>query len=178
MNVDLAGTAGGTAGDTAVDTVQIDGTNGSDVITLSMRADGALLVDGLASEVVIEHFDPTDEIHINGLGGDDVINAGGLGAGGPKLVFDGGDGADVLVGDAGDDTLLGGAGDDVLLGNAGFDTLDGGPGNNTLIQDSATVASNTSGSAYGDVHLDHATGEQMTPEHASAVPSHSSDFLL
>jgi len=180
VNVDLAGTPGGTAGDTAVDTVEIDGTNGSDVITLSMRADGALVVDGLSSQVVVEHFDPTDEIHINGLGGDDVINAGGLGAGGPKLVLDGGDGADVLVGGAGDDTLLGGAGDDVLLGNAGFDTLDGGPGNNTLIQDGATVAPNPSASAYGDVHpdADHATGEQTTPEYASAVPSHSSDFLL
>ena len=45
------------------------------MITLSLRADGALVIDGLAAEVVIEHFDPTDVIHINGLAGDDVIEA-------------------------------------------------------------------------------------------------------
>jgi Ca2+-binding RTX toxin-like protein len=110
------------------------------VITLSTRADGALVVDGLSEQVVIEHFDPTDVIHIDGLGGDDVINAGGLGAGGPKLILEGGDGADVLIGGAGDDTLLGNAGDDVLNGGPGNDLLDGGPGNNVVIQDSATAA--------------------------------------
>jgi Ca2+-binding RTX toxin-like protein len=149
LNVDLAGTPGGTAGDNAVDTVEINGTSGSDVISLSMRADGALVVDGLASEVVIEHFDPTDAIHINGLGGDDVIDAGALGANGPKLTLDGGDGADVLLGGGGDDTLLGGAGDDVLIGGAGVDVLDGGPGNNIAIQ-SATAGPNATVSPYGD----------------------------
>jgi Ca2+-binding RTX toxin-like protein len=180
VNVDLAATQGGTAGDNTVDTVEIDGTNGSDVISLSMRADGALVVDGLASAVVIEHFDPTDEIHINGLGGDDVINAAALGSNGPHITLDGGEGDDVLLGGAGDDTLLGGAGDDVLLGNAGFDTLDGGPGDNVLIQDSATPAPSPSASAYGDVHpdADHATGEQMTLDHGSIASSHSSDLLL
>ena len=71
---------GGTAGDNAADTVEIDGTNGDDVITLSLRADGALVVNGLSEEVVIEHFDPADTIHIDGLGGDDVIDASALGA--------------------------------------------------------------------------------------------------
>jgi len=178
VNVDLAGTVGGTAGDNTVDTVQINGTNGSDVISLSMRADGALVVDGLASQVVIEHFDPTDEIRINGLGGDDVIDASALGSNGPHITLDGGDGADVLLGGAGDDTLTGGAGDDVLLGNAGFDTLDGGPGNNVLIQDSATAAPGASASAYCDVHPDHATGEQTTLDHTGVAAPHSGDFLL
>jgi Ca2+-binding RTX toxin-like protein len=149
VNVDLAATLGGTAGDNAVDTVEINGTSGSDVITLSMRADGALVVDGLASEVVIEHFDPTDAIHVNGLGGDDVIDASALGADGPKLTLDGGVGDDVLLGGAGDDTLLGGAGDDVLIGGPGTDVLDGGTGNNTVIQ-SATVNPNTTTAPSGD----------------------------
>ena len=134
VNVDLAGNLGDNAGDNQLDTVEINGTNGSDVITLSMRADGALVVSGLAEEVVIEHFDPTDAIHINGLGGDDVINASALGVGGPLLTLSGDEGADVLTGSAGNDTILGGAGDDVLIGGPGLDVLDGGPGNNILIQ--------------------------------------------
>jgi Ca2+-binding RTX toxin-like protein len=99
--------------------------------------------------VVIEHFDPTDAIHVNGLGGDDVIDASALGADGPKLTLDGGVGDDVLLGGAGDDTLLGGAGDDVLIGGPGTDVLDGGTGNNTVIQ-SATVNPNTTTAPSGD----------------------------
>ena len=92
------------------------------------------MVNGLSSQIVIEHFDPNDTIHIDGLGGDDVIDASGIGINGPKLVLDGGDGDDVLIGGAGDDTLLGGAGDDVLIGGGGIDILDGGPGDNIVHQ--------------------------------------------
>jgi len=63
-----------------------------------------------------------------------VILATSVGLGGPQLVLDGGDGADVLIGGAGNDTLLGGAGDDVLIGGPGQDVLDGGTGNNVVIQ--------------------------------------------
>ena len=149
VNVDLAGNLGDNAGDNQLDTVEINGTNGSDVITLSMRADGALVVSGLAEEVVIEHFDPTDAIHINGLGGDDVINASALGVGGPLLTLSGDEGADVLTGSAGNDTILGGAGDDVLIGGPGLDVLDGGPGNNILIQSLTMGGPNATLSLYG-----------------------------
>jgi len=63
-----------------------------------------------------------------------VIDASGIGLNGPKLMFNGGDGDDVLLDGAGNDTLIGGLGDDVLLGGGGQDVLDGGPGNNILIQ--------------------------------------------
>ena len=69
---------------------------------------------------------------INGLGGDDVIDASGLS--GMLLAADGGDGNDVLIGSAGDDFLSGGAGDDVLIGGPGLDILDGGTGDNVVIQ--------------------------------------------
>jgi Ca2+-binding RTX toxin-like protein len=148
VDVDLGATGG--VPDNQVDTVIIDGTSGNDVITLSMREDGALVVSGLAEEVVIEHFDPADTIHIEGLGGDDVINASALGANGPSLTLAGGDGDDVLIGGAGNDTILGNAGDDVLLGGAGIDVLDGGPGNNVVIQSiTATVPDSTS-ALFGD----------------------------
>src|SRR4051794_2309123 len=44
VNVDLAGNAGGTAGDELVDNVTVNGTSGNDHITLTTRADGALVV--------------------------------------------------------------------------------------------------------------------------------------
>jgi Ca2+-binding RTX toxin-like protein len=137
VNLDLAA-SGGTAADGANDTVTINGTNGDDVITLTLR-NGALVISGLAAEVVIDHFDLTDTIRILGLGGDDVIQASAVGPGGPKLVLEGGDGDDVLIGSSGDDTILGNAGDDVLRGGPGNDALDGGPGDNVVIQSIATT---------------------------------------
>jgi Ca2+-binding RTX toxin-like protein len=140
INIDLAAVPGTAAGDGAADTIVINGTGGDDVISLSLE-NGALVIDGLASRVVIEHFDFNDTISINGLGGDDVLVASDVGLGGPQLVFNGGAGDDVLIGGAGNDRLLGGAGDDVLIGGGGTDVLDGGPGDNILLQ--SLVASAT-----------------------------------
>jgi Ca2+-binding RTX toxin-like protein len=135
VNIDLAGTIGGTAGDGAADTVTVQGTAGDDVIVLSIDGNGALVIDGLASRIVIEHFEfANDTLVINGLSGDDVIEASGVPANGPMLRFDGGAGNDILIGGAGNDTLLGGAGDDVLLGGPGIDVLDGGPDDDVEIQ--------------------------------------------
>ena len=67
--------------------------------------------------MTISSFDANDRIVINGLGGDDVIEASGLN--GMLLTANGGDGDDVLIGSAGNDTLTGGAGDDVLIGGPG-----------------------------------------------------------
>jgi Ca2+-binding RTX toxin-like protein len=145
VNIDLAGVPGTAAGDGAADKVVINGTGGDDVITLSLNSNGALVIDGLASQVVIENFDFNDTISINGLGGEDVIVATNIDLGGAHLVLDGGDGDDVLLGSAGNDTLLGGLGDDVLIGGGGIDVLDGGPGDNILIQSLVTNATFHSG---------------------------------
>ena len=134
VNIDLAGAPGTPGGDGAADKIVVNGTGGDDVITLSLNSDGALVIDGLASQVVIENFDFNDTITINGLGGNDVILATDLNLGGAHLVLDGGAGDDVLLGSAGNDTLLGGLGDDVLIGGGGIDVLDGGPGDNIVIQ--------------------------------------------
>jgi Ca2+-binding RTX toxin-like protein len=131
VKVDLAASIGGSAGDGLNDTVVINGTKGDDVISLSIE-NGALVINGLASQVVIEHFDPNDTIRIAGLSGDDVIDASGLGADGPKLILEGGNGADVLIGGGGNDTLDGGRGDDVLIGGGGNNVLLGGPGDNIV----------------------------------------------
>jgi Ca2+-binding RTX toxin-like protein len=132
INIDLAATPGDPTPDGAHDTITINGTAGDDVIQVSL-VNGSLVIDGLASRVVIDHFDFTDTVQINGLAGDDVITASGVGLGGPQFVFNGGDGADVLIGSAGNDTIHGDAGDDILIGNGGQDVLDGGTGANVVI---------------------------------------------
>jgi Ca2+-binding RTX toxin-like protein len=75
----------------------------------------------------------TDRIVINGLAGDDIVEASGLGTA-IQLTANGGDGDDVLIGSDGNDVLSGGAGDDVLIGGLGLEVLDGGPGDNVVIQ--------------------------------------------
>jgi Ca2+-binding RTX toxin-like protein len=131
LNVDLGATGGG--GDGANDVIVIQGTEGDDVIHLSIQ-NGALVVDGLATQVVVSNFEIGDQIQVFGLGGDDVIEASFTTAGGPTLALDGGEGADILIGGDGNDLLSGGAGDDVLIGGNGQDVLDGGTGDNILIQ--------------------------------------------
>ena len=127
VNIDLSGPAGG--GDGVADTVIINATDRADVINV-VNNNGVVTVTGLASEVTISGFETDDRIVINGLGGDDVIQASGLT--GMLLTANGGDGDDVLIGSHGNDILNGEAGDDVLIGNGGQDMLNGGPGNNIV----------------------------------------------
>jgi len=152
VTIDLAASVGGSTGDGVNDTVTVNGTSGDDVIVVVIE-NGALVIHGLASKVVIEHFDFNDTIHIAGLGGDDVIEASGVGANGPKLILDGGDGADVLIGGAGNDTLFGGAGDDVLIGGPGQDVLDGGPGDNVVIQSIVANPAPSFAQLHSDFHM-------------------------
>jgi Ca2+-binding RTX toxin-like protein len=132
--IDLAAPAGSGTGDGAVDNVIVNATAANDVVRLSGLG-SSLSVDGLSAQVSIAGAEPTDQLTVHGLAGDDVIDASAVGTGAISLTLDGGDGADVLIGGANNDTLLGGAGDDVLEGGPGQDILDGGTGSNILIQD-------------------------------------------
>jgi len=136
VNVDLGASGGG--GDGTVDTVVVNATDASDVITVA-NVNGVVTISGLSATVTIANFEATDRIVINGLGGDDVIEASGLGTA-MQLTANGGDGDDILIGSAGNDQLAGGAGDDVLIGNGGQDVLDGGPGDNVVIASLAFAA--------------------------------------
>ena len=100
---------------------------------------GVVTVSGLAATVTIAGFEANDRLVINGLDGDDVIEASGLGAA-MSLIANGGNGDDILIGGTGNDELHGEAGDDILIGGGGIDVLDGGPGGNIVIA-AATVPS-------------------------------------
>ena len=103
----------------------INATNGDDVIVVSMQGT-TLFVDGLSEQVVIRNFEAAlDRLVINGLAGDDVVEATTLLAS-IGIAVTGGNGDDVLLGGAGNDFLDGGAGDDILIGGPGQDVLTNG----------------------------------------------------
>lgn len=130
VNINL-GNATGT-GDGFVDTIIINATNGDDVVLVTGE-NGTITVLGLGTQFNIFNFEAQDRLIINTLGGDDVIEGSGLGAG-FGLTGNGGNGDDVLIGGAGVDILNGDGGDDVLIGGLGQDILNGGLGDNILIQ--------------------------------------------
>jgi Ca2+-binding RTX toxin-like protein len=132
------------------DVVTTNGTAGDDAVTVN-STNGTATVSGLAAGVGITGVAVGDRLQINGLGGNDVIDASTTIAGTIQMLLDGGDGDDVLLGGDGDDVLIGGDGadvlfsgdgdnvlfggdgDDVLRGGTGDDVLDGGAGDDILI---------------------------------------------
>ena len=134
VRLDLAGTLGGATGDGQPDRVTVNGTNGKDEITVRRNAAG-VAVSGLQALVAIQHQEPTDQLGVNGLAGDDEIDASGLAAGAISLELDGGAGDDTLGGGAGAERLIGGDGNDAIDGNGGDDTGLMGVGDDTFVWD-------------------------------------------
>ena len=157
--IDLAA-AGTTTGDGSADQVVVNGTQSDDTIKLGSSG-GVFTVSGLAAKVTIAHADAAgDTLTINGLGGNDHIDASALPANAINLILNGGDGDDTITGSAGNDTVIGGRGNDVaLLGKGddtfvwnpgdGSDTVDGQTGIDTLLFNGANVSENINISAVG-----------------------------
>ena len=156
--LDLRGPNGG--GDGAADTVTIDGTQGADVFGLNGGAGGVNVFGPQAAVNILAPEQANDRLTLNGLGGDDTINAGALQAGGIQLTMNGGLGADVLRGSQGNDLINGGDGDDVAFMAAGDDTfvwnpgddndrIEGQAGFDTMLFNGANVAENIDISAHG-----------------------------
>jgi Ca2+-binding RTX toxin-like protein len=132
IGLDLRGPNGG--GDGAADSVTVNGTNGADTFGAVGDA-GGINVFGLHTSVNIFFQEQTnDKLTLNGLGGDDVINAQSLEADGIQLTMNGGLGNDLFIGSEGNDFINGGDGNDTALMGAGDDTFVWNPGddNDTL----------------------------------------------
>jgi Ca2+-binding RTX toxin-like protein len=130
----------GNVGDGQSDTVELNATNGDDIIVI-FSSGTSLVIQGLAQQVVIENFESAfDHLVINGLGGDDVVEASGV-VDPIGITANGGYGDDVLVGGAGNDTLDGGPGEDVLVGGPGIDVLSNGEVQIQLVADAPAATS-------------------------------------
>ena len=75
--------------------------------------------------VQIEESERTDEVRMNGLGGDDLLSAS---TDLMKVTLDGGDGLDSMLGGPGDDVMLGGDDFDSIEPRRGDDFVDTGRG--------------------------------------------------
>lgn len=73
--VNLASTVGGNTGDGQVDSVFANGTANADTFNISANG-GAVVVDGLAAQVLVKGFEPEDRVVVNGVGGD-LVNVNG-----------------------------------------------------------------------------------------------------
>jgi Ca2+-binding RTX toxin-like protein len=126
--LDLSATPGSGGGDGQPDTVNINGSATDDHINV-VSSGGSVLVNGLAAQVSISGTDAgKDSLVVNGLAGNDTIDASKLHAGQVNLTLNGGDGNDTITGSAGNDLVIGGRGNDVAMLGAGNDTFVWNPG--------------------------------------------------
>jgi Ca2+-binding RTX toxin-like protein len=156
---DLRGPNGG--GDGATDSITVSGTQAIDTIGAAGDA-GGVNVFGLHTTLNV--FFPeqaNDRLTLNGLGGDDVVDATSLEDDGMQLTMNGGLGADVFLGSEGGDVLNGGDGNDVAFMGAGDDTfvwnpgddndtLEGQDGHDAMLFNGANIAENVDISANGN----------------------------
>lgn len=116
-------------GDTETDTVTVNGSPSADAITVSASATpGHVVVSGGPD------ISSTEELIVNGLGGNDTLS-GGLLAGLLQLTLDGGTGDDSLNGGNGNDTIIGGTDADTIDGNVGADSGLLGAGDDVFVWD-------------------------------------------
>lgn len=124
---------GGTSGDGTPDLTTLNASRQSDVLNIS-GVPGSVIVSGLGTEVEIIGADlEHDPLVVNGLAGDDTIDATNLTVGAMQLLLDGGKGDDLLIGGGEDDTLIGGNGDDFVVGGKGDDTAFLGAGKDAFL---------------------------------------------
>jgi Ca2+-binding RTX toxin-like protein len=119
--------------DGQADTIIINGTQGADNISVNGNI-GGLGVFGLSTTVTIFDEDPAlDSLTLNGLGGNDVIDAKSLRADAVQFTINGGEGDDVITGSDGNDLINGGRGSDTVLMGLGDDTFVWNPGDGSDI---------------------------------------------
>ena len=131
------------------DRLILDGTSKDDIVNAISATAGRTSIIGLPAFVDVVNADPaSDELTINGLAGNDRIDASGT-ANAFKLVADGGPGNDNLFGGSGADTLSGGDGNDFVDGKRGADVVNLGAGND-LVSDAGRRRPRHARGAVGD----------------------------
>jgi hypothetical protein len=146
-------------GDGAADQVFANGTTNPDSIPVTPVPGGAAVAAAATTTVTGAELG-LDRLAIQGLQGDDTINASSVPAGLIDLVLAGGPNIDTLIGSQGNDLIQGGTGDDTGLMGAGNDTflwnpgdgsdiVEGQDGSDRLLFNGANVNENIDVSANG-----------------------------
>jgi Ca2+-binding RTX toxin-like protein len=160
VNLELALRAGNGGVDGQPDSITVNGSAAADTIFVGGNV-GGLQVTGLHTAVTIFDGDPTlDSLTVNGLGGNDVINAQSLRENAILFAVNGGDGDDTITGSDGSDLVTGGRGNDTAVLGPGDDTfvwnpgdgsdvVDGGDGTDSLVFNGANVGETFDLSANG-----------------------------
>jgi Ca2+-binding RTX toxin-like protein len=118
--------------DGAPDQVIAAGTPGMDIVDV-VGGPGALALAGLPVALEVHDAEPTDDLAILTVTGDDVVSASTLPAGAIELSVDTGLGDDAAFGSAGADRLAGGFGNDEIDGERGNDTAILGGGDDEFV---------------------------------------------
>ena len=120
-------------GGAGVDTLEFNGSNANEVMVVTAAAGGVAELTRDVGNIVMSLQD-IERIEVDGLGGDDRIDARGVAANaGVNVTLDGGDGNDVLRAGGGSDRVYGGIGDDWIAGGARGDRLAGGEGEDRFV---------------------------------------------
>ncbi|HEY0974977.1 MAG TPA: cadherin domain-containing protein [Solimonas sp.] len=137
---------GGTSASGAGD---LNGDGYDDVILGAPSAPTAAGTQAGVSYVVYGFATPGETIDVVGTAGPNSITLTAQQTG-----VDGGDGADILTGNASANTLIGGRGNDVLNGGGGNDVLIGGAGNDVLVYDAADTRRVDGGTGRDTLRID------------------------
>jgi Ca2+-binding RTX toxin-like protein len=129
--------------------VDVNGTAGDDTLTVAGDP-SEITVAGLPALVSIPTPAAGDTLSVNGLGGNDRLDATALQAQPAALVLDGGDGDDTIAGSQGVETSIGGNGNDVVDGNRGNDVALLGAGDDTFVWDPGDGSDTVEGQAGSD----------------------------
>jgi Ca2+-binding RTX toxin-like protein len=136
----------------AADPAPINGTTGNDTIILTVEnGNYHYILNGTDTDTTTA-FTANANVTVDGLAGNDVIDATELPAADyGKLTIHGSDGDDTITGGQGADTIFGDAGNDRIAGFKGADTMSGGAGDDTLIWNNGDANDVTNGDDGFDV---------------------------
>src|SRR4029077_188303 len=106
-----------------------------------------LVITANGATVAGSPFNGVSRITVNGLDGDDRIDASAISI---PVNLSGGNGNDTLTGGGGNDNISGGAGNDAINGGAGIDILRGDDGADTITASDGIADSLVDGGAGND----------------------------
>ncbi len=166
--------------DGAVDTLTVNATTGNDVIRLE-SVGGVSHITGLHAEVQLFSATAQDRLEVNGLGGNDTIDARNH-TGDVGVTLNGGEGNDTLIG-GDNDLLIGGAGNDTFLGFGDIVVDDFHDGDHIDLRNIAgatdiqTVLSHAQ-NVGNDVVIDFGADHTITLRNMQVSSLGSDDFIL